>query len=69
MEYLWLLGWIAGAYLVVGLALFLTWDKQDRQEYPKAKPTRWFEYIIVIVLVSFLWPIAIFTRKYCDGPE
>lgn len=77
MEYAWLLGvgllmaayqaiwWIVIAYLLVGVVLFFIWDN-DARPYPKP---HWYEFIIVLVITSILWPIAIFTRRYCSGPE
>lgn len=77
MEYTWLLGvgllmaayqavwWIVvGIYLFIGLALFLSWDDQDQQLYTRP---RWWEYIIVAIIITLVWPIAAFTRRYCDG--
>lgn len=75
MEYAWLLGvgllmaiwqalwWIVGGYLLIGVALFLKWEKLDRQLYPHAK-SHWFEFIVVAAVIAVVWPFAAFTRKY-----
>lgn len=75
MEYLWLLmvgvlmaayqalWWILiGGYLLIGLALFITWDMNDRELYDRP---HWTEVIVTAVVVILVWPIIVFTRRAC----